>query len=193
MNRLVKIHRRTRETDINIEVNPDGVGEGQIRSGLGFFDHMLDLFIKHSGCDIKGQIKGDLHVDEHHALEDTAIVLGEAFKKALGDKKGIQRYGFVLPMDESRSDVVLDLAGRSNFKWKAKFKREKIGSVSTELFEHFFKSFANAMDCTLHIKCRGKNEHHKIESIFKAVAHALRMAIRQDEWDQQIPSSKGVL
>jgi len=191
--RIAKEERKTNETSISIEINLDGSGKSKIKSGIGFFDHMLELFSKHSGCDLLTKIKGDLHVDEHHLVEDTAIVMGTALRKALSNKRGIERYGFVVPMDESLAQVAIDLSGRSELVWKAKFKREKIGEMPTELFYHFFKSFSDSAKCNLHILAKGKNEHHKIEAIFKAFARAVKMAIRRDLDNNLIPSNKGVI
>ncbi len=191
--RIQTVERITEETSIKLEINIDGQGKLKVKSGIGFFDHMLELFAKHSSCDLTVTIKGDLHVDEHHMVEDTAIVLGEAINKALGDKRGIERYGFVLPMDESLAQVAIDFSGRGEFVWKAKFKREKVGEMPTELFYHFFKSFSDSARCNLHIRVKGKNEHHKIEAIFKAFARAIKMAIRRDPKSNDIPSSKGIV
>ena len=191
--RSITVERNTRETQIQLTVNLDGHGNFQLSSGIGFFDHMLELFTKHAGIDFSGKLQGDLHVDEHHLIEDTALALGEAVRKALGDFRGIERYGFVLPMDESIAGVVMDFCGRSTLVWNAKFKREKIGDMPTELFEHFFKSFSETAKCALHIAVKGKNEHHKIEAIFKAFGRALKQAVRKDTQNLQIPSTKGVL
>lgn len=191
--RIQKVERTTKETSIQMELNLDGQGKSMVKSGIGFFDHMLELFAKHSGCDLSVKIKSDLHVDEHHMVEDTAIVLGEAINRALGDKCGIERYGFVLPMDESLAMVAIDFSGRGEFVWKAKFKREKVGEMPTELFYHFFKSFSDSARCNLHIRVKGKNEHHKIEAIFKAFARAIKMAIHRDPKSNDIPSTKGVI
>jgi imidazoleglycerol-phosphate dehydratase / histidinol-phosphatase len=191
--RSATVKRTTKETSIQMEINLDGQGKSEVNSGIGFFDHMLELFARHSGCDLKAQIKGDLHVDEHHMVEDTAIVLGEVINKALGDKRGIERYGFLLPMDESLAQVAIDFSGRSEFIWNAEFKREKIGEMPTELFYHFFKSFSDSARCNLHIKVEGMNEHHKIEAIFKAFARAVKMAVNRDPQSNEIPSSKGVI
>ncbi len=191
--RLVTVKRETRETQINLELNLDGKGTCEVQSGVGFFDHMLELFIKHAGFDLKGRLQGDLHVDEHHLVEDTALALGEAVRKGLGDLAGVTRYGFVLPMDESLARVAIDFCGRSTLVWKAKFKREKIGDMPTELFEHFFKSFTETAKCALHIKVKGENEHHKIEAVFKAFGRAIRQAVRRDPQDVSIPSTKGKL
>jgi imidazoleglycerol-phosphate dehydratase/histidinol-phosphatase len=191
--RIVQVKRKTRETDIRVKVNLDGQGEAKIRSDLGFLKHMLELFANHSSFDITAQILGDLQTDEHHTVEDTAIVLGQALSKALGDKKGIDRYGFLLPMDESHAEVAIDFSGRSTLVWKVKFKRESVGEMPTEMFYHFFKSFCDSAKCNLYIKARGKNEHHKIEAIFKAVARACKMAVQSDPKNKRVPSSKGLL
>lgn len=191
--RVAEKKRTTRETDIYVRLNIDGSGQNEINSGIGFFDHMLDLFGKHSMMDITLTAKGDLHVDEHHTVEDTAIVLGEALLAALGDKKGIERYGFLLPMDESFARVAIDFSGRNDLIWKTEFKREKVGELPTEMFYHFFKSFSDAAKCNILIEADGQNEHHKIEAIFKALARAVKMAIKRDPHNQQIPSTKGLL
>jgi imidazoleglycerol-phosphate dehydratase/histidinol-phosphatase len=191
--RITELKRKTNETDIFISLNIDGSGKSTINTGIGFFDHMLDLFAKHSMCDLTVDVKGDLHVDKHHTVEDTAIVLGQLFLQALGDKRSIERYGFLLPMDESFAEVAIDFSGRNDLIWKVKFKREKIGEMPTEMFYHFFKSFTDGAKCNLYIKAKGKNEHHKIEGIFKAVARAIKMAVKRDANNQQIPSTKGLL
>ncbi len=191
--RKVSITRKTRETDIQIELNLDGKGEAKINTGIGFFDHMLHQIAHHSGCDLKIEVKGDLYVDEHHTIEDTALALGEAFFKALGDKTGIERYGFVLPMDDSLAQIAVDFSGRSWLEWEVEFKREKIGEMPAEMFYHFFRSFADTARCNLNIKAEGNNEHHKAEAIFKAFARAIKMAIRKDNLSDQLPSTKGVL
>ena len=191
--RVITIERNTKETQIKLTLNLDGKGQFAAPSGIGFFDHMLELFVKHAGFDLQGSLKGDLHVDEHHLVEDTALVLGQAVREALGDMAGVQRYGFVLPMDESLARVAVDFCGRSTLVWKAKFLREKIGDMPTELFQHFFKSFAETAHCALHIKVKGKNEHHKIEAVFKAFGRALRQAVRREANNGEIPSTKGVL
>ncbi len=191
--RVAKLKRTTNETDISIQLNIDGKGNSNINTGIGFFDHMLELFSKHAMCDLNVNVKGDLNVDKHHTVEDTAIVLGQLFSQTLGDKKSIERYGFLLPMDESIAQVALDFSGRNELVWKAKFKREKIGEMPTELFYHFFRSFADNAKCNLYIKARGKNEHHKIEGIFKAVARAIKMAVKRDDGNLSIPSTKGSL
>ena len=191
--RTATVKRTTRETDIDISINLDGSGKSYISTGLHFFDHMLEQIGRHSGCDLTIKVKGDLHVDEHHTVEDTAIALGEAFGKALGNKKGIERYGFYLPMDECLAAVAIDFGGRSWLVWDATFKREKIGDVPTELFFHFFKSFSDAARCNLNIKVEGDNEHHKIEAIFKAFAKAIKMALKRDVFNFELPSTKGKL
>jgi len=191
--RIGKVHRQTKETNILIEVNLDGTGKANIQTGLGFFDHMLDQLARHGNLDLTIQVEGDLHIDEHHTIEDTALALGEAFLQALGDKKGIQRYGFLLPMDECLAQVAIDFGGRPWLIWDAPFSREKIGDMPTEMFMHFFKSFSDTAKCNLNIKVEGENEHHKIESIFKAWAKAIRMAVKRDWSDERIPSTKGVL
>jgi histidinol-phosphate aminotransferase len=185
--------RQTKETSISVDINLDGAGKADIQTGLGFFDHMLDQIARHSGCDLMVKVEGDLHIDEHHTLEDTAIALGEAFAEALGDKKGIERYGFALPMDDCAAMVLLDFGGRPELVWKAKFKREKVGELPTEMFEHIFKSFAIGSRCNLYIKAKGENEHHKIEAIFKALARAIKMAIKKEAFSNQLPSTKGLL
>jgi imidazoleglycerol-phosphate dehydratase/histidinol-phosphatase len=191
--RKTEVYRKTKETDIRIYVNLDGKGKSRVRSKLGFLNHMLELFSKHSGIDLEADIKGDLKVDEHHTVEDTAIVLGKAINQALGKKLKIERYGFLLPMDESRAEVAIDFSGRSHLKWKVKFKNKKIGQVSSDLFEHFFKSFCDHAKCNLYIMAKGKNDHHKIEAIFKALARALKVAVRKSTRESGIPSTKGSL
>jgi histidinol-phosphate aminotransferase len=185
--------RKTKETDITVEIDLDGNAKANINTGLGFYDHMLEQIARHSGCDLSIQVKGDLHVDEHHTLEDTAIALGEAFAEALGNKMGIERYGFALPMDDCAVMVLLDFGGRPELVWDAKFKREKVGELPTEMFEHIFKSFAIGAKCNLYIKAKGKNEHHKIEAIFKALARAIRMAIKREPGADFLPTTKGLL
>ncbi len=191
--RCVTVSRQSRETDITATLDLDNTSPSQISTGLGFFDHMLDQIVHHGGFSLQLSARGDLHVDEHHTVEDTALVLGEAFRLALGDKRGIGRYGFALPMDESRALVLLDFGGRIATRWDVKLKRERIGDVPTELFEHFFDSFAQAARCNLHISARGRNEHHKVEAVFKAFARALRMAVERKPLDFSLPSSKGML
>ena len=185
--------RKTSETEINIELNLDGMGKADIHTGLSFFDHMLDQISRHGLIDLRITSKGDLHIDEHHTIEDTGIALGEAFLKALGNKKGIERYGFALPMDDAEAKVLLDFGGRSWIVWNADFSREKVGDLPTEMFYHFFKSFADGAKCNINIECRGDNEHHKIEAIFKAFAKALKMAVKRDPLKDYLPSTKGVL
>lgn len=191
--RCVTVSRKSRETDITATLDLDNASASQISTGLGFFDHMLDQIVHHGSFSLQLTAKGDLNVDEHHTVEDVALVLGEAFASALGDKRGIGRYGFALPMDESRALVLLDFGGRIATRWDVKLKRERIGDVPTEMFEHFFDSFAQAARCNLHIVARGRNEHHKVEGIFKAFARALRMAVERKPLDFSLPSSKGML
>ena len=191
--RVIQHERNTNETMIRILVNLDGTGIANIDTGLNFFNHMLDQLSRHSGIDITIKVNGDLHIDEHHSIEDTAIALGETFALALGDKKGIGRYGFALPMDDSLAQVAIDFGGRNWLVWHADFKREKIGDVPTEMFYHFFKSFSDAAKCNLNIKVEGDNEHHKIESIFKALAKSIKMAVKRDVDNMQLPSTKGIL
>lgn len=191
--RTVTHTRTTKETDISIRLNLDGKGQANIRTGLGFFDHMLDQIARHGSIDLDITAKGDLHIDEHHTIEDTGIALGEAFAMALADKKGIERYGFCLPMDDCLAQVAIDFGGRNWIVWDAAFKREKIGEMPTEMFFHFFKSFSDAAKCNLNIKAEGENEHHKIEAIFKAFAKAIRMAVKRDPNNMQLPSTKGML
>ncbi|WP_099462859.1 bifunctional histidinol-phosphatase/imidazoleglycerol-phosphate dehydratase HisB [Parabacteroides provencensis] len=187
------VQRTTKETDIYVELNLDGNGKTEIETGLGFFDHMLDQIGKHSGIDLVIRVKGDLNVDEHHTIEDTAIALGEALLKALGDKRGIERYGFTLPMDDCLCSVALDFGGRPWLVWDAEFHREKVGDMPTEMFLHFFKSLSDASRMNLNIKAEGTNEHHKIEGIFKALARSIKMAIRRDIYHYSLPSTKGVI
>ena len=191
--RRATVRRTTRETDIFVEVNLDGHGRTEISTGLGFFDHMLDQIGKHSGIDLTVRVKGDLEVDEHHTIEDTAIALGEALLKALGDKRGIERYGYCLPMDDCLCSVALDFGGRPWLVWDAAFHREKVGDMPTEMFLHFFKSLSDAARMNLNIKAEGTNEHHKIEGIFKALARSIKMAIRRDIYRYELPSTKGAL
>jgi len=187
------VSRKTNETEIYVEVDLDGTGKGQISTGLGFFDHMLDQIARHAGINLTVTVKGDLHVDEHHTIEDTGIALGEALLKSLGDKRGIERYGFVLPMDDCLAQVALDFGGRSWLVWETEFKREKVGDVPTEMFFHFFKSLSDAARMNLNIKAEGENEHHKIEGIFKAFAKAIKNAIRRDVFSNALPTTKGLL
>lgn len=191
--RTAIVQRTTKETDIYVEVNLDGKGKCNINSGLGFFDHMLEQIGKHSGMDLIVQVKGDLNVDEHHTIEDTAIALGESILKALGDKRGIERYGYCLPMDECLCSVTLDFGGRPWLVWDATFEREYVGDMPTEMFLHFFKSFSDSARMNLNIKAEGTNEHHKIEGIFKALARSLKMAIKRDIYSYELPSTKGIL
>ena len=192
--RIAKVNRNTNETQIQIELNLDGKGISNIETGLGFFDHMLDQLAKHSGADLTIKVKGDLHIDEHHTIEDTALALGEAYLSALGDKKGISRYGFLLPMDDVLAQAAIDFSGRPWMVWEADFKREKIGEMPTEMFYHFFKSFIDTAKCNLNIKAEGSNEHHKIEAIFKAFAKSIKMAVKRDiKALNDLPSTKGVL
>ncbi len=192
-NRSVIHLRDTNETKIKIELQLDGTGKTEINTGLKFFNHMLDQLGRHSNTDLKITVTGDLHIDEHHTIEDTAIALGEAFVKALGNKAGLERYGFLLPMDDCLAQVALDFGGRSWLVWEVDFKREKIGDMPTEMFFHFFKSFSDAAKCNLNIKAEGENEHHKIESIFKALARSIKMAVKRDTDNLQIPTTKGIL
>jgi len=191
--RKASIVRKTKETEIEIHLNLDGSGKNSIHTGLHFFDHMLDQIGKHGHMDLSIHVKGDLEVDEHHTIEDTMITLGELFAKALGDKKGIERYGFCLPMDDCLAQVALDFGGRPWLVWDADFKREKIGDMPTEMFLHLFKSFSDGAKCNLNIKAEGQNEHHKIEGIFKAFAKAIKMAVKRDANKMFLPSTKGVL
>ena len=191
--RTAEIHRKTRETDIRVAIDLDGSGESHVDTGLKFFDHMLEQIVHHAGVSLVVEAKGDLEVDEHHTIEDTAIVLGEAVFRALGSKLGIERYGYCLPMDECKAIVLLDFGGRIDFQWNVEFHRERVGDVPTEMFRHFFKSFAEAAHCNLHIAANGENEHHKIEGVFKAFSRALRMAIARNSFKFELPSSKGAL
>lgn len=191
--RKSSITRNTNETKINVELNLEGSGKSSIDTGLAFFDHMLEQISKHGNFDLIVKVDGDLQVDEHHTIEDTAIVLGACFAEALGSKKGIERYAFLLPMDDCLAQVALDFGGRNWLVWDVEFKREKIGEMPTEMFYHFFKSFSDASKSNLNIKCEGENEHHKIESIFKAFAKVLKAAVKQDQNNFSIPSTKGSL
>lgn len=191
--RKAEVKRTTKETDIYVALNLDGKGHCEISTGLGFFDHMLEQIGKHSGMDLTIQVKGDLHVDEHHTIEDTAIALGEAIYKALGDKRGIERYGYSLPMDDCLCSVALDFGGRAWLVWDAEFHRERVGDMPTEMFLHFFKSLSDSAKMNLNIKAEGANEHHKIEGIFKALARALKMAKKRDIFNYELPSTKGVI
>ena len=191
--RKVSHQRKTNETDITINLDLDGTGKANIKTGLSFFDHMLDQIARHGSMGLDILAKGDLHIDEHHTIEDTGIALGEAFAQALGNKLGIERYGFCLPMDDCLAQVAIDFGGRNWIVWEADFKREKVGDMPTEMFFHFFKSFSDAAKCNLNVKAEGDNEHHKIEAIFKAFAKAIKMAIKRDAEKLVLPSTKGVL
>lgn len=191
--RTAEIRRTTKETDIYISLNIDGTGKSDISTGIGFFDHMLEQISRHGMMDLTVNTNGDLHVDEHHTIEDTALALGECILKALGNKRGIERYGYCLPMDDSLCQVALDFGGRPWLVWEAEFKRERIGEMPTEMFYHFFKSLSDAARMNLNIKAEGVNEHHKIEGIFKALARALRMAVKRDIYHFELPSTKGLL
>ncbi|WP_296259571.1 bifunctional histidinol-phosphatase/imidazoleglycerol-phosphate dehydratase HisB [uncultured Phocaeicola sp.] len=191
--RIAEVRRTTKETDIHVRVNLDGNGTCDISTGLGFFDHMLEQIGKHGGIDLTIQVKGDLYVDEHHTIEDTAIALGECLYQALGSKRGIERYGYCLPMDDCLCQVALDFGGRAWLVWNTSFHREKVGEMPTEMFLHFFKSLSDAARMNLNIRAEGENEHHKIEGIFKALARSLKMAIRRDIYHYEVPSSKGSL
>ena len=192
--RQAEVKRTTSETEIYIKLNLDGSGKCNIATGLHFFDHMLDQLGKHGSTDLEIKVNGDLHIDEHHTIEDTALALGEAYLKALGDKKGIYRYGFMLPMDDALAQVAIDFGGRPWLVWDAKYSREKVGDMPTELFYHFFKSFSDTAKCNLNIKVEGDNEHHKIEATFKGLARAIKMAVMRDIRNiNQLPSTKGVL
>lgn len=191
--RMAQIRRTTKETDVEIRLNMDGTGVADIATGLGFFDHMLEQIAKHGNIDLFIRVKGDLQVDEHHTIEDTGLALGECLLTALGDKRGVERYGYCLPMDDCLCSVALDFGGRPWLVWDAEFKREKVGDVPTEMFLHFFKSLSDTAKMNLNIKAEGENEHHKIEGIFKAFARSLKMAVKRDIYHYQLPSSKGVL
>lgn len=191
--RTAEVQRTTKETDIRIRLNLDGNGTCHISTGLGFFDHMLEQIGKHGGIDLDITVKGDLDVDEHHTIEDTAIALGECIYQALGSKRGIERYGFCLPMDDCLCQVSLDFGGRAWLVWDAEFHREKIGDMPTEMFLHFFKSLSDSARMNLNIKAEGQNEHHKIEGIFKALARSIKMAVRRDIYHYEVPSSKGCI
>ncbi|MCS7019787.1 MAG: bifunctional histidinol-phosphatase/imidazoleglycerol-phosphate dehydratase HisB [Cytophagales bacterium] len=194
MARSAAIHRKTKETDISVALQIDGQGRSEITTGIGFFDHMLDQLARHSGCSLHIRALGDLPIDEHHTIEDTALALGEAFARALGDKKGIERYGFaILPMDEALAQVAIDFSGRPWLVWEGAFQREKVGQMPTEMVYHFFKSFSDTAKCNIHVRFWGSNDHHQIEIIFKAFARAIRMATALRPGDSSIPSTKGVL
>ncbi len=191
--RKASVKRTTNETDIEISLNLDGSGKSSISTGLGFFDHMLDQLARHGSIDLNVSVTGDLHIDEHHTIEDTALALGSCFEKALGDKRGIHRYGFLLPMDDCLAQVAIDFGGRPWLEWDVEFKREMIGEMPTEMFMHFFKSFSDNARCNLNIKAEGNNEHHKIEAIFKGFAKAIKMAVQRDPNSRELPSTKGIL
>ncbi|WP_421797361.1 bifunctional histidinol-phosphatase/imidazoleglycerol-phosphate dehydratase HisB [Haliscomenobacter sp.] len=192
--RTGKVHRVTKETDVLVKLDLDGQGQYNNHTGLGFFDHMLDQLAKHSGANLEVRVQGDLHIDEHHTIEDTAIALGEAFRQAVGDKRGMERYGScILPMDDCLATAAIDFSGRPWLVWSAEYRREKVGQMPTEMFYHFFKSFSDTALCNLNIKAEGENEHHKIEATFKAVAKAIKMAVKRDVNSQELPSTKGVL
>ncbi len=191
--RKVKHVRNTKETKISIDLNLDGKGDAAIHTGLGFFDHMLEQIARHGGLDLAITCEGDLHIDEHHTIEDVGIALGEAFAQGLVDKRGMERYGYALPMDEAEAKVLIDFGGRNWIVWEASFTREKIGEMPTEMFFHFFKSFSDAAKANVNISCKGDNEHHKIEAIFKAFAKAIKMAVRRNPDSDALPSTKGVL
>jgi imidazoleglycerol-phosphate dehydratase/histidinol-phosphatase len=188
-----RVTRMTGETEILVDLSLDGQGNTDISTGLGFFDHMLEQIGRHGGLDLTVKSAGDLHVDEHHTIEDTAIALGEAFREALGDKRGIERYAFILPMDDALATVAIDLGGRPWLEWDVEFKRERIGDVPTEMFYHFFKSFTDGAKCNLNIKAEGENEHHKIESVFKGFARVVKMAVKLDPENHALPTTKGKL
>jgi imidazoleglycerol-phosphate dehydratase/histidinol-phosphatase len=190
---MATVVRNTKETKITVAVDLEGNGVSSINTGLHFFDHMLDQIAHHSGISLRIAAEGDLQVDEHHTMEDVAITLGEALYKALGNKRGIDRYGFALPMDDCRAMVLIDLGGRIDFEWDVPFTREMVGDVPTEMFRHFFKSLSEAMNCNLHIVAKGENNHHLAESVFKAFARALRQAVHKNKFSDEIPSSKGML
>ena len=192
-NRVAEISRKTKETDIRIQLNLDGTGISNISTGILFFDHMLDQLARHGQMNLDISVKGDLEVDEHHTIEDTGIALGEVFHKALGNKLGLERYGFCLPMDDCLAQVALDFGGRNWLVWEAEFKREMIGKMPTEMFYHFFKSFSDGAKANLNIKAEGTNEHHKIEAIFKAFAKAIKMAVKRDVDKMLLPTTKGLL
>ncbi len=191
--RQVSHERNTKETRIRIMLNLDGSGKANVQTGLGFFDHMLEQIARHGNIDLDIETKGDLHIDEHHTIEDTGIALGEAFAKALTDKRGMERYGFFLPMDDCRAQVAIDFGGRNWLVWNAEFKREKVGDMPVEMFSHFFRSFSDAAKCNIYVEAHGENEHHKIEAIFKAFAKSIKMAVKRDPLKNFLPSTKGVL
>ncbi|HXJ99307.1 MAG TPA: imidazoleglycerol-phosphate dehydratase HisB, partial [Gelidibacter sp.] len=192
-NRISNLVRNTNETKIAMEINLDGTGKSEIDTGIAFFDHMLDQIARHGQLDLKIKVEGDLEVDEHHTIEDTGIALGELFAKALGNKLGVERYGFCLPMDDCLAQVAIDFGGRNWLVWDATFEREMIGKMPTEMFFHFFKSFTDGARCNLNIKAEGQNEHHKIEAIFKAFAKSIKMAVKRDLEKMILPTTKGML
>jgi imidazoleglycerol-phosphate dehydratase/histidinol-phosphatase len=191
--RKVVHSRHTIETKIDIELNVDGKGKADISTGLGFFDHMLEQIAKHGNMDLSIKVNGDLHIDEHHTIEDTGIALGEAMALALSDKRGMERYGFALPMDDAEAKVLIDFGGRNWIVWDVELNREKVGDMPTEMVYHFFKSFSDASKTNINISCKGENEHHKIEAIFKAFAKAIRMAVKKDPFSDSLPTTKGIL
>lgn len=191
--RSATVVRKTGETDISLFLNLDGTGKSEISTGIGFFDHMLDQIARHSGCDLTLTVAGDLHVDEHHTVEDTALALGTAFHQALGDKTGLERYGFILPMDDTLATVAIDFGGRPWIVWKCEFRREKVGDMPTELFFHFFKSFSDNARCNIYMQAEGENDHHKIEALFKGFARSVKMALRREPFSFELPTTKGVL
>jgi len=191
--RTATVRRTTSETDIAVSLNLDGTGKSKISTGLGFFDHMLEQIARHGNIDLDIVCKGDLHVDEHHTIEDTALALGQCLAEALGDKRGIERYGFALPMDDAMCHVCIDFGGRPWLEWNAEFHREHIGDVPTEMFFHFFKSLSDAAKMNVYIRAEGTNEHHKAEAIFKAMARSLKMAVKRDIYNYHLPSTKGML
>ncbi|MBS3806234.1 MAG: bifunctional histidinol-phosphatase/imidazoleglycerol-phosphate dehydratase HisB [Bacteroidales bacterium] len=193
LSRRVRFERTTEETSVRGQLSLDGTGQHHIKTGLGFFDHMLTQIARHGGMDLQIQVNGDLYVDEHHTMEDVGLAMGKAFLEAQGNKKGLARYGFHVPMDDSQASCLIDLGGRPYLSWEVEWSREKIGDVPTEMFEHFFRSFADEARCNIHLRAGGRNEHHKIEAVFKAFARALRMALRQDTTDMSIPTTKGKL
>jgi imidazoleglycerol-phosphate dehydratase/histidinol-phosphatase len=193
LDRKTIVTRTTKETKVTVELNLDGAGNADISTGLNFFNHMLEQIAKHGNLDLKIIAEGDLHIDEHHTIEDTAISLGEAFSNAIGNKKGIERYGFCLPMDDALAQVAIDFGGRNWLEWQVDFKREKIGDFPTEMFVHFFKSFSDSAKCNLNIIATGENEHHKIEAVFKAFAKSIKMAVKQDKEKMILPTTKGIL
>lgn len=191
--RIARVERNTAETKITVTLNLDGSGNHDVSTGIGFFDHMICQIARHSGCDLTVKVNGDLQVDEHHTIEDTGLAIGEAFYMAVGSKRGMERYGYALPMDDCMAQALIDFGGRPWIVWDVEFKREMIGEMPTEMFFHFFKSFSDAARCNLNIRAEGTNEHHKIEAIFKALARALKMAVRRDVFDSTLPTTKGII